>query len=103
MEVKEEIIFFIEMAKKIDEQLSNSLERPKEDDDVVGSSRVDHFERNNSKIFGLDHDLVQLKGLLLKDTPRCLVVPIAGTTGIGKTILAKEIYKNPDIVSHFEC
>ncbi|KAK4427045.1 putative late blight resistance proteinR1B-13 [Sesamum alatum] len=103
MEVKEEIIFFIETAKKIEEQLSNSLEQPKEDDDVVGSSRTEHLEGNNSKIFGLDHDLVQLKDLLLKDTPGCLVVTIVGMAGIGKTTLVNEIYKDPDIVSHFEC
>ncbi|KAK4427110.1 ToMV resistance protein Tm-2(2) [Sesamum alatum] len=102
LEVKEEISFFTETVKKIKEQLSSLLQQP-EEDDAVGSCRRYHFEGNKSKIFGLDHDLVEIKDLLLNNTTKHLVVPIVGMAGIGKTTLAKAVYGDPDIVSHYEC
>ncbi|KAK4427055.1 putative disease resistance RPP8-like protein 2 [Sesamum alatum] len=103
MKVREEIIFFAETAKKLVEQFGYLPQQPEEDDHVVVLSGTDHIEGKKSKMFGLDDELVQLKDWLLKDTPELQAIPIVGMAGIGKTSLAKEIYEDPDIVSHFEC
>ncbi|KAL0385168.1 UNVERIFIED_CONTAM: putative late blight resistance proteinR1B-17 [Sesamum radiatum] len=86
--------------KKIKDQLSNSS-LPEEDDTVVLST-TDHVGGKKSMIFGLDNELSKLKDLLVRDESPSLVIPIVGMSGIGKTTLAKEVYGDPDIVSHFE-
>ncbi|KAK4402480.1 putative disease resistance RPP13-like protein 3 [Sesamum angolense] len=104
MEVGKEAVFFLETADKILEQFDNLLQQPEDDNATVVLSRTDHIEAKKAKIFGLDHELVQLKDRLLKKArdPQH-VTTIVGMAGIGKTTLAKEIYEDPDIVSHFEC
>ncbi|KAL0335795.1 UNVERIFIED_CONTAM: putative late blight resistance proteinR1A-10 [Sesamum radiatum] len=104
MEVGKESVFFLETANKILEQLDNLPQQPEDDNASVVLSGTDHIEAKKAKIFGLDHELVQLKDRLLKKARDPLhVTTIVGMAGIGKTTLAKEIYEDPDIVSHFEC
>ncbi|KAL0385164.1 UNVERIFIED_CONTAM: putative late blight resistance proteinR1A-10 [Sesamum radiatum] len=101
IKVGNETFFFIETATKI---LDNLLQQPEDDNAALVLSRTDHIEAKAAKIFGLDHELVRLKDRLLKKARHSLhVTTIVGMAGIGKTTLAKEIYEDPDIVSHFEC
>ncbi|XP_020551467.1 putative late blight resistance protein homolog R1A-10 [Sesamum indicum] len=103
-EVGKETLFFIETANKIWEQLDNLPQQPEQDNAAVVLSRTDHIEGKKEKIFGIDHELVQLKDGLLKKTHYPLTVTtIVGMAGIGKTTLVKEIYEDPDIVNHFKC
>ncbi|KAK4427041.1 putative late blight resistance proteinR1A-10 [Sesamum alatum] len=99
-EVNEEIDFFTETVKKIKEQFSNSS-LPEEDDAVVLST-TDHVGGKKSTIFGLDNEMSKLKNLLVTDKSPSLLIPIVGMAGIGKTTLAKEVYGDPYILSHFE-
>ncbi|KAL0335796.1 UNVERIFIED_CONTAM: putative late blight resistance proteinR1A-10 [Sesamum radiatum] len=104
MEVGKETFFFLETANKILKQFDNLLQQPEDDNTAVVLSRTDHIEAKKAKIFGLDHELIQLKDRLLKEASHPLdVTTIVGMAGIGKTTLAREIYDDPDIVSHFEC
>ncbi|KAK4416853.1 putative late blight resistance proteinR1A-10 [Sesamum alatum] len=101
----EEMNLFMATVKEMKKQLQKSS-LTKEDEDAVISSRIDyndHFGGKKSTIFGLDDDLINLKYTLTGDTSGLLVVQIFGMAGIGKTTLAKRLYEDPDIVSHFEC
>ncbi|KAL0421741.1 UNVERIFIED_CONTAM: putative late blight resistance proteinR1A-10 [Sesamum latifolium] len=104
MEVAKETVFFLETANKILKHVDNLLQQPEDDNAALVLSRTDQIEAKAAKIFGLDHELVRLKDRLLKEARHPLdVTTIVGMAGIGKTTLAKEIYEDPDIVSHFEC
>ncbi|KAL0385145.1 UNVERIFIED_CONTAM: putative late blight resistance proteinR1A-10 [Sesamum radiatum] len=107
MEVKEEISLFTETVEKIKEQFRNTLVQPEEYEEAIEKvipSRTDHFVGMKSKIFGLDSDLIKLKDLLIRGYERTLgIVSIVGMAGIGKTTLAKEVYRDPNIFSHFDC
>ncbi|KAL0385157.1 UNVERIFIED_CONTAM: Disease resistance protein RPP13 [Sesamum radiatum] len=106
--IVEEINLFIKTVKEIKKQLHNSS-LSEEDNDAAVSSGVDHhhdldhLDEKKSTIFGLDDDILSLKDMLTGDMSGLLLIPIFGMAGIGKTTLAKRVYGDPDIVSHFEC
>ncbi|KAL0292151.1 UNVERIFIED_CONTAM: Disease resistance protein RPP13 [Sesamum calycinum] len=103
MEVKKEIDLLTKSMEKIKEQVSYRLRKPEEFEEAI-PSRTDHFVATKSnKIFGLDSDLIRLKGLLTSGSSRRQIVYIWGMAGIGKTSLAKEVYGDPNIFSHSEC
>ncbi|KAI3840887.1 hypothetical protein MKW92_046287 [Papaver armeniacum] len=54
-------------------------------------------------IIGLEEHTKTLLTELLKDDERRCIVSIVGVGGLGKTTLAKKIYKHDTIMSHFEC
>ncbi|KAK4427075.1 putative late blight resistance proteinR1A-4 [Sesamum alatum] len=106
MEVKEETNFFIGTVKKIKEQLSNTSLQPEEYEEAMEEeipSRTHHFVATKPKIFGLDSDLIKLKGFLTSASLRLEIFSIVGMAGIGKTTLAKEVYEDPDMFHHFGC
>ncbi|RZC92764.1 hypothetical protein C5167_029495 [Papaver somniferum] len=54
-------------------------------------------------VTGLEEHTKTLLTELSKDEERLCVVSIVGVGGLGKTTLAKKIYKHDDVMRHFDC
>ncbi|KAI3951452.1 hypothetical protein MKW92_006498 [Papaver armeniacum] len=54
-------------------------------------------------VTGLEEHTKTLLTELSKDEERLCVVSIVGVGGLGKTTLAKKIYKHDDVTRHFDC
>ncbi|XP_026384476.1 putative disease resistance protein At1g50180 [Papaver somniferum] len=54
-------------------------------------------------VTGLEEYTKTLLDELLKDDKRCRVVSIVGVGGLGKTTLAKKIFKHDKVMRHFDC
>ncbi|KAK6153292.1 hypothetical protein DH2020_012931 [Rehmannia glutinosa] len=105
-ELKQDIDSFSQTVKRLKEdymkELSNPLSEEEDNNDVV-SSRIDFCE-NESKMIGLSDEISKFKHLLVDSSNGVQVkcVPLFGMAGIGKTTLAKEIFKDSLIQSHFD-
>ncbi|KAH6777735.1 hypothetical protein C2S51_009047 [Perilla frutescens var. frutescens] len=62
---------------------------------------LDHLTSNNV-VVGVDDDLMQLKDRLTGQESNLEIIPIFGMGGIGKTKLARNLYDDPLIISHFD-
>ncbi|KAI3946372.1 hypothetical protein MKW92_048299 [Papaver armeniacum] len=64
-------------------------------------NRYPHVE--DEDVIGLEEDTKMLLTELLKDDGRRCVVSVVGVGGLGKTTLAKKIYKHDTVLSRFDC
>ncbi|XP_042495049.1 putative disease resistance RPP13-like protein 3 [Macadamia integrifolia] len=85
------------------EEESSSHPQGKQLSDWIRSS-ADYDEREEDIIIGLKHDMELLKTRLLdKKKNHLWVISVFGIQGIGKTVLAWEVYKSSDVDNHFPC
>ncbi|XP_057812369.1 putative late blight resistance protein homolog R1C-3 [Salvia miltiorrhiza] len=88
---------FVEKMKKMEEEYTYEMENMPEEEGEPISSRID-FGGINSKMVGLSHEFRKARDDLLEDKNYSII----GMAGVGKTTLAKHIFEDPSIRSHFE-
>ncbi|KAK6153939.1 hypothetical protein DH2020_013578 [Rehmannia glutinosa] len=100
--VKQDINSFIQSMNTLKEEYINELNNPlPEEINDVGPSKID-FTRNRSKVIGFSDEVHKFKRLLTSTKEDSLeIYSLVGMAGICKTTLAKELFEDTSIVSHF--
>ncbi|XP_057810240.1 putative late blight resistance protein homolog R1A-10 [Salvia miltiorrhiza] len=88
---------FVEKMKMMEEDYTNEMENMGEEEGEPISSRID-FGGIKPKMIGLSYEFQKGRDNLLEDKN----YSIFGMAGVGKTTLAKHIFEDPSIRSHFE-
>ncbi|XP_057810261.1 disease resistance RPP13-like protein 4 [Salvia miltiorrhiza] len=92
---------FVEMVKMMEEEYTIEVENMAEEEGEPISSRIDIGGMIKSKMVGLSHEFEKARDYLLEENNK-LPYSIIGMAGVGKTTLAKKIFEDPSIQSHFE-
>jgi disease resistance protein RPM1 len=79
------------------EQGASSIEEPVDMDHLIGSNYTD-----DDKLVGIESAKRELIAKLVQGPSERLVVSLVGEGGIGKTTLAKQVYNDGAVKSHFE-
>ncbi|XP_057775427.1 putative late blight resistance protein homolog R1A-10 [Salvia miltiorrhiza] len=88
---------FIEMVKMMEEEYIIEMENMAKEEGEPISSRID-FGGIKPKMVGLSDEFQKARDDLLEDKN----YSIMGMAGVGKTTLARHIFKDPSTQSHFE-
>ncbi|XP_057810281.1 putative late blight resistance protein homolog R1A-4 [Salvia miltiorrhiza] len=91
--------YFVEMVMMMEEGYIIEMENMPEEEGEPISSRID-FGGINSKMVGLSDEFEKARDYLLEESENCY--SLIGMAGVGKTTLAKHIFEDPSIQSHFE-
>ncbi|KAK4427371.1 putative late blight resistance proteinR1B-8 [Sesamum alatum] len=93
--IKREVIAIKEKMGLVQDQLHrNSVPA-----DSLSSSPLTGYKQ---AMVGVDDVLIDIMDKLTGQQSGCLIVPIVGMGGIGKTTLARNVYENPLIVQYFD-
>ncbi|XP_057812477.1 probable disease resistance RPP8-like protein 4 isoform X2 [Salvia miltiorrhiza] len=88
---------FVEMVKMMEEEYIIEMENMAEEEGEPISSRID-FGGIKSNMVGRSYAFQDARDNLLEDKHYSII----GMAGVGKTTLAKHIFEDPSIRSHFE-
>ncbi|XP_057812410.1 putative late blight resistance protein homolog R1A-10 [Salvia miltiorrhiza] len=92
---------FVEMVTMMEEEYIIEMENMPEEEGLPISSRIDFGGMIKSKMVGSSDHFEKVRKYLLQETNN-EPYSIIGMAGVGKTTLAKHIFKDPSIQSHFE-
>ncbi|EYU17730.1 hypothetical protein MIMGU_mgv1a001240mg [Erythranthe guttata] len=104
-EIKQDVDSFIETMNKMKRAYIHELHNPspeeEQDDDEFVPSRTYFYGNNESNMVGLSDLFMKIKNRLYSSQSERLIVSLDGMAGIGKTTLAKKLFRDPFIVSRY--
>ncbi|KAL7138859.1 hypothetical protein ABFS83_09G010700 [Erythranthe nasuta] len=104
LEFRQEVSSFTKILKTKEECHINRQSQRQSDSSASETtlSRIDYGGKKK-KIVGLGKELRELSHWVLSDTyGRCSTMLVVGMAGIGKTIVVKQVYDDPEVKVHFD-
>ncbi|XP_057789223.1 putative late blight resistance protein homolog R1A-10 [Salvia miltiorrhiza] len=92
---------FIEKLKNMEEEYVYAVDNMPEDEDD-GDQSISSGSGSKSKLIGLSDQFQQLKRVCMGTAGVGNRTAVVGTAGVGKTALARAVFEDPEISSHFE-
>ncbi|XP_057772101.1 putative late blight resistance protein homolog R1B-16 [Salvia miltiorrhiza] len=80
----------------------NGIQISRTSSSVAAAAVASSFSPAKNTVVGLDQDLMELMDRLRGQESRLEIIPILGMGGIGKTTLARTLYNDQSIASHFD-
>ncbi|KAL7154905.1 hypothetical protein ABFS83_03G035400 [Erythranthe nasuta] len=107
LEFRQEVSSFTNKILKTKEEYDINRQNQQQSDSSASETTlsriVDYGGTKKKKIVGLGKELRELKHWILSDTyGRCSTMLIVGMAGIGKTIVVKQVYDDPEVIDHFD-